>query len=60
MKGIVRYVPQVCVSHHKSNYVSFLHCNVSYCIVHPFIFLCFYYLPLVRKFFLSNTLQGAQ
>jgi len=59
MKGIVHFVPQVCVSHHKSNYISFVHCSVSYCIVHPFIFLCFYYLSLVRKIFLVKYIAGS-
>jgi len=59
MKGVVHYMPQVCVSHHKSNYVSFVHSCVSYCPVHPFIFLCFYYLPLVRKIFLVKYIAGS-
>jgi hypothetical protein len=58
MKGIVLYMSQVCVSH-KSNYISFVHCSVSYCIVHPFIFHCFYYLPLVRKNFLVKYIAGS-
>jgi hypothetical protein len=59
MKGIVHYVPQVCVSHHKLNYISFVHCSVNHCTVHPFIFLCFYYILLVRKMFLVKYIAGS-
>jgi hypothetical protein len=59
MKGIAHYVPHVCVSHHKSNYVSFIQYGVRYCIVHPFIFCLFYSLPLVRRIFLVEYIVGS-
>jgi hypothetical protein len=47
------------VCHRKLNYILFVRCSVIYCTVHPFIFLCFYYLPLVRKMFLVKYIAGS-